>query len=260
MSDKPLHRIGLIDSGMGGLSVLKDISISLGDSEYVYYGDLHNSPYGGKTPEQVIKFTTEAVEYLLTLEVNAVLVACNTATSVSIKTLREKYPIPIFGMEPAIKPALLENPGKRIAVLATPLTLKEEKLNMLEKSLNAEELIIRVECEGLATLIDKGEMKQAEEFLKPKLESIISDGVDIIVLGCTHYVFLKRFINIFYPKLKVYDGNSGTVAHIKSSLQIEGDPESESKLDLYFNGGSEIDFDIAQKYLNSNYEEPLSVK
>ncbi|MCB1177324.1 MAG: aspartate/glutamate racemase family protein, partial [Leptospiraceae bacterium] len=170
--------------------------------------------------------------------------------------LREKYTIPIFGMEPAIKPAIEENPNEQVAVLATSLTLREDKFETLGKLLGGQDKIVPYNCDGLATLIDKEKIGEAAGFLDPILEDIKSKKIKNIVLGCTHYILMKPIIYSFDSSFNLYDGNTGTVRHIKNSLNPENNEEiKESKLDLILNGGTEDDFEISYRYLNSANRE-----
>ncbi|MCX7998176.1 MAG: glutamate racemase [Leptospiraceae bacterium] len=247
-------KIGVMDSGFGGLSVLEDLSSYFPYSDILYYGDLLNSPYGTKSKRKVLEFVIEIVNFFLSHNVNAVLLACNTATSAAVEYLREKHEIPIFGMEPAIKPALIENPNEQIAVLATSLTLREEKFENLGKKLNALHRIVPYNCDGLASLIDKEDLESARKFIQPILEDALSRGIRAVVLGCTHYVLMKDIFRELAPQMKFYDGNRGTVRHIYNTLKPEN-TERDADLDIYLNGGTEKDFEIAFRYLKQSKKE-----
>lgn len=245
-----------MDSGMGGLSVLKEILKYRKDLEVVYFGDLKNSPYGEKNVSKVLELTRNVCNRLLEEDVKTILLACNTATSAAAETLRKEFDIPIFGMEPAIKPAILQNPGKRVALLATPVTQKEEKLQKLKKELNADDLLLPISCPGLAGLVDRGDFNGAEEYLQPILKSLKEQDVGIVVLGCTHYVFLKEILLKNFPSLKLYDGNSGTIKHLLNSLGesiSDSDLEQggETKYKLILNSEDEFHFRLADHLLNS---------
>ncbi len=216
-------KIGLMDSGMGGLSVLKELLKYDSELEIVYYGDLKNSPYGEKDASEVLELVRSVCKFLQKENVSAILLACNTATSAAAQTLRKEFSIPIFGMEPAIKPAILQNPGKKVALLATPVTQREEKLQRLKSELKAEELVLSISCPGLAGLVDQGDFDKAEKYLRPILANLQEQDVENLVLGCTHYVFLKQIILKNFPNVKIYDGNSGTIKHLLNSLQVPRD-------------------------------------
>ncbi|RHX83967.1 glutamate racemase [Leptospira stimsonii] len=249
-------KIGLMDSGMGGLSVLKEILKYETELEVIYFGDLKNSPYGEKNASTILELTRDVCKRLVQEDVKAILLACNTATSAAAETLRKEFSIPIFGMEPAIKPAILQNPGKRVALLATPVTQKEEKLQKLKKDLKADDLLLPVSCPGLAGLVDRGDFVGAEEYLKPILKELREEGVEIVVLGCTHYVFLKEILLKNIPELKLYDGNSGTIKHLLNSLGKKnpnlGSTEGEGiNYKLLLNSEENFHFELADRLLNS---------
>ncbi|MCG6148139.1 glutamate racemase [Leptospira levettii] len=241
MNSRGRYKIGIFDSGLGGLSVLRTLWKETSNIDYIYFGDLVHSPYGQKSKQKVIELSKNAFEYLIEKDCEAVLFACNTATSAAADFLRKQHSIPIFGMEPAIKPALVENPGVKIAVFATELTLKEEKFKNLVTGLTKGSEILPVPCEGLAKLIDSDRWEDAWDFLDAKIKMILPE-TDIIVLGCTHYVFLRERIHYHYPNLKVYDGNLGTSLHMKKMLQLpDGSKENRNQLDILLNT-SESDY------------------
>ncbi|EMM77271.1 glutamate racemase [Leptospira santarosai] len=246
-------KIGLMDSGMGGLSVLKGLLRY--DLEVVYYGDLKNSPYGEKEASEILELVRDVCRRLQEENVNAILLACNTATSAAAQTLRKEFSIPIFGMEPAIKPAIRQNPGKKIALLATPVTQREEKLQKLKAELGAEELVLPVSCPGLAGFVDRGEFDEAEKYLRPILKELQEEEVRNLVLGCTHYVFLKHRILKNYPNARIYDGNSGTIRHVLNSLQVrERVSSSRTPYKLVLNSDETFHSRLATELLRSGNE------
>lgn len=246
--------IGVMDSGFGGLAVLSELANANPGADYIYYGDLINSPYGIKTTAEVILLTENVVQYFIHEKVDAILLACNTATSAAALELRSRYSIPIFGMEPAIKPAVLENPKKPIAVFATSLTLKEEKFNKLEKSLGAGHVLHPINCDGLAALIDKEDISGCIDFLDPILLELKEKNIHHFVLGCTHYLLIRPLFYRYDRSIKIYDGNLGTIRHITNCLAIP-EVDRESRIELILNGGNEPEFQIAYRYLNYNPRE-----
>ncbi len=253
MSSK-IKTIGVMDSGFGGLSVLSELANSLPSVDYIYYGDLKNSPYGKKSRQDVLQLSEEIIQFFIHEGVSAVLLACNTATSAAATELRSRYNIPIFGMEPAIKPAVLENQGEKVAVFATSLTLKEEKFNRLEKSLHAGHVIEQINCDGLANLIDSDDIPSCIDFLDPILKELCDRNINNFVLGCTHYLLIRPLFYKYNDNIKIYDGNEGTIRHIISSLSIP-EVERESRIELFLNGGTDDDFQIAYRFLNANPRE-----
>ncbi len=237
-------RIGLFDSGLGGLSVLGTLLQEIKGSHFIYYADLDNGPYGNLNQSDVLHYSKLAFSFLLEKNADAILFACNTATSAAAKFLRQNHKVPIFGMEPAVKPATIENPGQPVAVFATELTLKEEKFKTLIESLGSHNSYLPVPCTGLAGMIDDGQWDLAWEFLNSRIQSV-SEQTNVFVLGCTHYVFLKEKIKTYYPNSKVYDGNLGTAIHIKNSLNLN--QTDENSLDIVLNSKNPKYLPIAEE-------------
>ncbi|MFT5873996.1 MAG: glutamate racemase [Clostridium sp.] len=214
--------IGFFDSGVGGISVLKESLKVLPNEDFVYFGDSKNAPYGTKDVNEVRKLTFNAVDFLLDKGAKVVVIACNTATSAAIDALREKYTdISIIGIEPALKPAVKISRGKSIIIMATPMTLAENKFSNLMEKYNREVDIISLPCPGLVELIEHGiiEGEQIERYLKGKLKQFMNLEVASIVLGCTHYPFIKNeLVKIVGEKTIIIDGSVGTVNQLKRQL------------------------------------------
>ena len=202
---------GVFDSGAGGIPVLARAAKALPHENFIYYADTAHFPYGDKDPEIVRDGVFKAMEIMVKEGVKAAIIACNTATSVAIKELRAIYDFPILGMEPAIKPAAEQAKGKRVAVVATVLTLREKKFQELLKRCEDKENIVLLPASGLADLVEKGEYNsdKGRRFLE---ELFLKAGtIDSIVLGCTHYLFLLPLLKELYPAAKIIDGGEGTV-------------------------------------------------
>lgn len=216
--------IGFFDSGVGGISVLKESLRLLPNEDFVYFGDSINAPYGIKDVNEVKNLTFKAIDFLLDKGVKAVVVACNTATSAAIGELREKYKdIPIIGIEPALKPAVEISRGKSIIIMATPMTLSEKKFSNLMQKYNKEVHMISLPCAGLVEFIENGiiEGDQIQRYLKDKLKKFRHLDVASIVLGCTHYPFIKNeLIKIVGEKTIIIDGSVGTVNQLKRQLTL----------------------------------------
>ncbi len=213
--------IGVFDSGMGGVTVLADLVEAMPCENYIFYGDSINAPYGIKSQNDIIALTDKAVEDLIDRGAKVVVVACNTATSAAINYLRDKYPIPIIGMEPAIKPALKDNVGGHIAVMATPMTLKLDKFNSLIDRLKGKGKVLKISSPKLVTLVEKGVISgnEIESYIMEIFSDYDAEKMESIVLGCTHFLYLKRVLmNIFGEGIKIYDGNIGTVNRVKQIL------------------------------------------
>lgn len=215
--------IGFFDSGLGGISVLKEAAKLLPNENFIYFGDSANAPYGSRTSEDVRLLTNSAVKHLIAKDVKAIVIACNTATSAGIDWLRKIYPdMIIIGVEPALKPAVELFPHGKILVMATEMTLSETKFHNLRTSYEKKAEIIPVPCSGLMEFVENGVTSGAElnSYLHRKLDDFLNTPIDAIVLGCTHYPFLKDAIcEIVGPKTKIIDGGVGTSKQLIRRLE-----------------------------------------
>ena len=217
--------IAFFDSGIGGMSVLKEAFNLLPGEDYIYLADTLNVPYGTKPKEEVKKVVFQAVEFLSRQDIKMLVIACNTATSIAVRELRGKFHFPIIGMEPAVKPAIESCYDKRVLVLATSLTLKEEKLNNLITRLDNKNRIDKISLDKLVLFAEKYQFgnQEVEGYLKETLGALNKNDYGCIVLGCTHFIYFKEMIQkIFSEKTQIIDGNRGTVKNIKSSLESLG--------------------------------------
>lgn len=214
--------IGVFDSGVGGISVLADLIHQLPNEQYIYFGDSGNAPYGVRSKEEVKKLSFNVVDKLLNFNIKAVVVACNTATSIVIEELRKRLDIPVIGMEPALKPAIELNNFGKIVVMATPVTLREKKFNDLIMKLTDTDRVVKMPCPGLVEIIEQQGDHDAEieAYIRRIYASYQLDAVGTVVLGCTHYVFIKDMIaKVVGPEATVIDGNFGTARHVKELLK-----------------------------------------
>lgn len=221
-----LGPVGFFDSGLGGISVLKGTLSVLPGEDYLYFGDSANAPYGVRTVEEVQALSRRAAELLLERGAKALVIACNTATSAAAAMLREAYPqIPIIGTEPAVKPAVQAHPGGRILVLATAMTLQEEKFRLLWEQFRGQADIVPVPCTGLMDFVEQGILSgpEVERFLLEKLEPFTKVPVDAVVLGCTHYPFLEKSVRkIVGNAPAIYDSACGVACQLKRRLEEQG--------------------------------------
>jgi len=232
--------IGVFDSGIGGLTVLKKIIEILPNEKYIYYADTDNVPYGTKPKEEVKEYINNAVEFLISKNVKAIVVACNTATSIAVKELREKYSIPIIGIEPAAKPAVENRGDKKVLIMATPTTIKEEKLKYLLESLNAEEYVDLI---AMPKLVEFAENKEFESddvkaYIQEQLEEYNLENYSELVLGCTHFPFFKNVLGKVFPETtQIIDGSKGVANRLKNILE-ENDLLGNNKLEIeyYYSG------------------------
>lgn len=216
--------IAVFDSGVGGISVLRELVKQMPEEHYLYFGDSANAPYGDRTTQQVRALTLQAVEGLLTRGVKALVVACNTATSAAIHILRETYPdLIVVGIEPALKLAADRFPGGRIGVMATRVTLREEKFAHQAERFPQVRIDL-IPAPGLVELIEAGytDGPQVEALLHRILEPYVGK-LDALVLGCTHYPFVEEAIqNILGPQTVLLDGGEGTARQTRRCLEAAG--------------------------------------
>lgn len=219
--DQARNPIGVFDSGVGGISTLQDMIRELPKERFIYYGDMANAPYGTKTTEEVISCVREVVDRLTEQKIKALVIACNTATGAAAATLRQELSIPVIGMEPALKPASEIRKNGNVLVLATPLTLQQEKfVNLMQRY---GEGAVKVPCPGLMELVEQDDGEGALRYLKELFAGFRMDEVDAVVLGCTHYVFLKEMIRELLPaQVAITDGNAGTARQLRRVLERNG--------------------------------------
>ncbi len=213
-------KIGLYDSGAGGLTVLNEAMNRLPHEEFVFYADTENVPYGEKTVEEIREYAKKAVSFLVEHDCKIVVVACNTATSAAIEYLRETFPIPIIGMEPAVKVAMDENPQGKILVLATNVTVHGDKMKHLLEKYDKDERVVLQPMPGLVELAENCDFGiDAEEYINNQLYKYDLEEFSAIVLGCTHFTYFKDVIRCMVPdNIRIVDGNAGTVKQLVRKL------------------------------------------
>ncbi|MDO4798448.1 MAG: glutamate racemase [Coriobacteriales bacterium] len=212
--------VGVFDSGVGGISVLKALVRELPGEDFAFYGDSAHNPYGEKRPEEVLALSQDIVGGLLDSGCKAVVIACNTATSAAAARLREDYPkTPIIGVEPALKPAALSQPNGRVLVLATPLTVRLDKFQRLLRTWEGESHVIAVPCEGLAARIERGDLHAPDLYeLLERLVGPYAGSVDAVVLGCTHYPFVREQLEQILGDVPFFDSADGTARQLRRRL------------------------------------------
>ncbi|MCF6159216.1 MAG: glutamate racemase [wastewater metagenome] len=216
--------IGVFDSGIGGISVLAEIIKILPDEEFLYFADTLHSPYGIKPEGSIQSLSVGAAGFLASKGIKSLVIACNTATSVAIDTIRNRYTFPVIGMEPAVKPATnLATKGK-IIVMATPVTLRSQKFTTLLRNHKHQADIIPLPCAELVEIIEQHYPCEREigNYLTSLFSPIKKDDITTIVLGCTHYVLIKKEIaNVVGDNVTIIDGNPGTAKRLKTVLYEE---------------------------------------
>lgn len=216
-------KVGVFDSGIGGLSILSELEKVLPNEDFYYYGDSLNNPYGEKSDEELFKITSGVVDYLIDKGCKLIVIACNTATTRCMKYLRNKYKNIVFvGTVPAIKVAC-DKEFKNTLVMATPATIESERTSELIRDNKREDQnIYLVSCPLLARAIEVGDKKEIEEILKTTFSEYKDKNIDSIVLGCTHYPFIKEEILKEMPGVSLIDGARGVSLEVKRQLENKG--------------------------------------
>lgn len=217
--------IGVFDSGLGGISVLRHLVRELPQERFVFFGDSAHAPYGEKSVEEVRGLVSNVVSGLVGEGAKAIVIACNTATSTSAALLREEYPdIPVIGVEPALKPAVEALPGGTVLVMATPITLRLDKFHELERRWEGGAHVVCAPCPGLASRIERGNLDG--EDLHDLLEQLVggyAGEAEGVVLGCTHYPFVRRQIaRVLGEGVAFFDGGAGTARQTRRLLAERG--------------------------------------
>lgn len=249
--------IGIFDSGIGGMTLLHQAIVTLPHENYIFYADTDHVPYGTKTKEQVIGYVDEVMQFMIAQDCKAVVIACNTATSVAAEIMRSKYDIPIIGIEPAVKPAVEKSQGKRVMVVATPLTIQEEKLKNLVEKVDDAHLVDLLALPKLVSFAERGEFasKEVHGYLKEMLAPYRLEEYSELVLGCTHFNYFKdSFAKLLPAGVQMIDGSTGTINQLKRILmQREQLEEQEGKV-RYFASGRELTSTEALQRMESLHE------
>lgn len=214
--------IAVFDSGLGGISVLRALVQRLPGEDFLYFGDSANAPYGVRPVAEVRRLTQDVIGRLYDRGIKAAVIACNTATSAAIGPLRAAFPdIPVIGIEPALKPAAAQH--RHVLVLATPLTLREEKFAALMQRCAASAKILPLPCPELVEFVERGELDSPAltAYLARQLGPY-AGHVDAVVLGCTHFPFARRAIRAVLGGVALYDGSDGTARETQRQLVRRG--------------------------------------
>lgn len=215
--------IGVLDSGLGGVSVLRALRDLLPQENYLYFGDSANAPYGVKSEEEIRVLSFNVVEKLVAQGVKAIVIACNTITSAAVTALREKYAdLIIVGTEPAVKPAIFFRPHGKVLVMATTATLQGTRFQALVQRWQGEATIIACPCPGLMEFVERGDTQSLElrEYLTKKINSVKGWKADCVVLGCTHYPFVQNMIQkLMGKKVRIFDGAPGIARQVARQLE-----------------------------------------
>lgn len=249
--------IGVLDSGVGGVSVLRELMALLPREHYYYFGDSANAPYGPRPAAQVRQLTLAAAEHLFALGCKCLVVACNTATAAAITALRERYPdTVIIGIEPALKLAADRHPGGTVAVMATEMTLKEEKYAALVGRCSEKCRVVPLPSPGIVELVEADRLDSPElyELLRGELAPWVGK-LDALVLGCTHYPFAKAVIRrILGEQVDILDGGAGTARETQRRLEAAGllETEGEGSLTVENSSGEARLIELTYRLLERN--------
>ena len=221
--------IGVFDSGVGGLTILRAVRQALPCENLVYVADAAYVPYGQKSPEQVRDRAMAIGGFLLQQGAKAIVIACNTATAVAVDMLRARLPIPVVGVEPAVKPAVAATRSGVVGVLATPATLASERYRNLIERFGSGIRIVAQPCAGLAEHIERGDLdgERTEQLLRGFVEPLLTERADVIVLGCTHYPLVAHIVlRIAGPGVAVIENGTAVAKEVARQLTMRGSARS----------------------------------
>jgi glutamate racemase len=251
-------RIGVFDSGVGGLSILQEIKSLLPQESFVYVADQLHMPYGGKTKQELEELSEKIVSFLIQKDVKLVVVACNTATVYALESLREKFDLPIVGVVPVIKKIAETTNSGKIGILATPATSESQYLKELIDRFAPDKEVYNIGTTGLEELVEQGIVSSPEidAILKHHLEPLIKAGVDALALGCTHYPFIKDQIKEFVGgTMQVIDSGSAVARQVKKVLENNQAFAKSRGEDFYYTTGDRTKFcHVAEKLLHQKLD------
>lgn len=235
--------IGMFDSGVGGLSVMKEVRALLPLEDIIYYADTAHCPYGQKTAREVQERCFYISDFLLDKGAKMLIIACNTASIAALDAMRQKYTVPIVGMEPAVKPATRLSKSGKVGVMATGVTIAGERFSSLIDRFGAGVEVFNQPCPGLVEHVEAGcvEGPEVEALLHKYLKPMLEFGVDVIVLGCTHYPFLRKAVErIAGPDVTVIDTGAAVARQAAKVLEEHGLAHSQPGVagkNVYFTSG-----------------------
>ena len=258
---KKTQPIGIFDSGVGGTSIWKEINHLLPHENTLYLADSKHAPYGSKEKDRIIELSIKNTEYLLSKDCKLIVVACNTATTNAIKTLRASYNVPFIGIEPAIKPAALHTKTKAVGILATKGTLSSDLFSKTTDLFADSIQVIEQIGEGIVPLIEDGKLHSDEmkSLLKLYLQPMLDVNIDYLVLGCSHYPYLTPLLQKLLPKhVKIIDSGEAVARQTKTVLKqhnLLNSQITESKNHFFTNGNPKVMTQLLGDDFNVNYLE-----
>ncbi len=250
-----INPIGVFDSGIGGISIWKEIVSLLPNENTIYLADSKNAPYGQKSKEEIIALSVKNTKFLIDKGCKLIVVACNTATTNAIDYLRKHFDIPFIGIEPAIKPAALQTKTKHIGILATKGTLNSKLFSTTSDKFSDEIHIVEQIGEGLVSLIEAGKInsKEMDLLLKSHLNQLLKKNIDYLVLGCSHYPFLIPQIKKIIPRsISIIDSGEAVAKQTKAILlkkKLLNPNKKNGEHQLYSN----LNENIMYQFINEDY-------
>lgn len=260
--DKSKSRpVGVFDSGVGGLTVAREVMRQLPDENIVYFGDTARVPYGSKSKDNIIRYSRQIIRFLMTKDVKAIVIACNTATALALDVVQKEFDIPIIGViEPGARAAVSETRNKHIGVIGTEATIRSEMYTKVIQGMDPQMQVNGKPCPLFVPLVEEGFAKHhiAEEVIDYYLSDMKDSGIDTMILGCTHYPLLRsRIMKYFGESIHLVNPAYETAMDLKSNLEEQGlanDTESLTKYEFYVSDTAEKFKQFANSILPYNVE------
>ncbi|MDP4171472.1 MAG: glutamate racemase [Bacillota bacterium] len=259
--------IGVIDSGVGGLTVAKEIMRQLPNEKILYLGDTARCPYGPRSIQEVKKFTWQMTEFLLKKNIKMLVIACNTATAAVLEEIKKDLPIPVLGViNPGARAAIKKTENNRVAIIGTVGTVKSAAYEKALKALNNKVVVTSLACPKFVPLVESGEYDGvlAEKMVSESLKPLLNQKLDTLVLGCTHYPLLEPLIKDYMgEKVSVISSGDETAREISTILQYKGmlnESEDEPEHEFYATGSKGIFSKIASQWLGKKIDQVYTIK
>ncbi|MBN2779368.1 MAG: glutamate racemase [Bacteroidales bacterium] len=248
--------IGVFDSGVGGMTVLYELTKLLPNENFLYFADSQNAPYGPRSKKEIVDFSSKIIDFLLSKDCKLIVIACNTATAAAVNMMRQKYSVPIVGLEPAVKPACLKTQTGHIGVLATKGTFRGNHFkNTSEKYKDYVKIHLQV-AKGLVELAENGifDGQEAEKLVAKYVNPLINENIDQLVLGCTHYPLFKNLIQkIAGENINLIDSGEAVARRTKDVLMLNkvfNNSQSKQSIKIYSSKNTQALFYVASKLFN----------
>jgi glutamate racemase len=259
--------IGVIDSGVGGLTVAKEIIRQLPNEKIIYLGDTARCPYGPRTTKEVKRFTWELTSFLLEKEIKMLVIACNTATAAALDEIRKELKIPVLGViYPGARTAIKRTKNYRVGIIGTEVTVKSGAYEKALKSLNSRLFVLSHACPKFVPLVESGEYNGtiAEKIINESLKPLLNQNLDTLILGCTHYPLLEPLIkNVMGNEVNVISSGDETAREISAILQYNGileESEDEPNHEFFITGSRTIFSKIATEWLKMPINNVKKIK